>query len=63
MAGVVTSVLHRAARCSSDPEDTAVSGTLPSEMTGDEIDDVIAYIVRGSAPEWGHGAGNCRRHR
>jgi AcrR family transcriptional regulator len=28
-----------------------VSGMLPPEMTGDELDDVIAYIVRGSAPE------------
>lgn len=29
----------------------AVSGMLPPEMTGDELDDVVAYILRGSAPD------------
>lgn len=29
----------------------AVSGMLPPHMAGDELDDVIAYIRRGSAPE------------
>lgn len=29
----------------------AVSGMLPPPMAGDELDDVIAYILRGSAPE------------
>lgn len=29
----------------------AVSGMLPPETTGDELDDVVAYILRGSAPD------------